>query len=360
MTQTAENASTPKTSPWLVRISEIFEGIADEILKRFGAASSRRLGSDYYLIRTTTPEAIQHSETAKFARWNLPVDHAWACHPQKMDGFVEKAAQVLWQKFGQRTPQGVFIGPLNAGSPDRYYKMLCTNLRGRVLQLFPKMNARTVEEQDAGKETLFVLLGKEGMFCGMQSPRASNGLYPGGSKYVSLDSPDTISRAGAKIAEALHYLLMHRPPLAAGSHWVELGASPGGMTSELLTRGQRVTAIDRALLDKRLDKRPGLHFVRADVATFLPRPGTVYDAILSDLNGPPQDSIRHVMRLARFLKRKGIVVFTLKLQRVENVDEPCELFREIVKTANGAGLRLFAQTHLTYNRNEFTLFFAKS
>ena len=33
------------------------------------------------------------------------------------------------------------------------------------------------------------------------------------------------------------------------------------------------------------------------------------------------------------------------------------LFRKIVKTAIAAGLQLFAQTHLTYNRHEFTLFF---
>jgi hypothetical protein len=36
------------------------------------------------------------------------------------------------------------------------------------------------------------------------------------------------------------------------------------------------------------------------------------------------------------------------------------LFREIVAMARSAGLRLFAQTHLTYNRHEFTLFLEKA
>lgn len=353
--------SSPSTlpSPWLVRIPEIFETVADEVLKRMGAVSQTRLGQDYYLIKTANPKAIRKSEVAKFARWNLPMEHSWPCNPQKMDGFIEKAAQTLLKKFGGRNPQAIFIGQLNATSPDKYYKSLASNLRGRVLQVFPKLNVVTVEEQDPEAETLFCLVGKEGLFCGMQSPRDSNGLYAGGSKYIDQVSPDTISRAGAKIAEALHYLLLHRPALAKGSHWVELGACPGGMTSELLARDQHVTAIDRAPLDRRLDGRAGLKFVHADVATFEPKVGTVYDAILSDLNGPPEESIAHVMRLTANLRKHGLVVFTLKVPKIESVDGPCALFAKIVKMTSGARLKLFAQTHLTYNRHEFTLFFER-
>lgn len=357
MTNTPPNPSTSTARPWLVRIPEIFEGIAPAILQRFGAASSTRLGQDYYLLKAASGEAVQHSDAAKFVRWNLPMDHTWPCNPQKMEGFIEKAAQTLLKKFGERGPQGIFIGTLHPTSSDKYYKGLASNLRGRVLQLFPTLPAATVEEQNPETETLFCLVGKEGLFCGMQSPRASNGLYAGGSKYIDQDAPDTISRAGAKIAEALHYLLLHRPPLPPGCHWLELGACPGGMTSELLARGQKVTAIDRAALDKRLDGRPGLKFVLADVAAFVPRPGTTYDALLNDMNGPPEESIAQVIRLSRYLKKGGLVVFTLKVPRIGTVELPCDLFNEIVAMAEGQGLRLFAQTHLTYNRHEFTLFF---
>ncbi|WP_395742927.1 SAM-dependent methyltransferase [Prosthecobacter sp.] len=357
MTDSATAASPTAPRPWLVRIPEILEGIAPAALQQLGAVSSTRLGQDYYLIKTATPEAIRHSHAAKFLRWNLPMDHTWPCNPQKMDGFIEKAAQTLLKKFGPRSPQGIFIGTLQPTSPDKYYKSLASNLRGRVLQLFPKLPAATVEEQDPAAETLFCLVGKEGLFCGMQSPRASNGLYAGGSKYIDQDSPDTISRAGAKIAEALHYLLLYRPPLQEGSHWIELGACPGGMTSELLARHQRVTAIDRAPLDKRLDGRSGLKFFLEDVAAFQPRAGTTYDALLCDMNGPPEESIEQVIRLSRFLKPGGLVVFTLKVPRIDSLDEPNELFRLIVSMSKAAGLHLFAQTHLTYNRHELTLFF---
>ncbi|HYF35423.1 MAG TPA: class I SAM-dependent methyltransferase [Prosthecobacter sp.] len=355
-----DSSDAPSATPWLVRIPEIFAGVAAEVIQRFGAPTSTRLGQEYYLLKSANPQAIHGSETAKFVRWNLPMDHTWPCNPQKMDGFIEKAAQTLLKKFGERKPQGIFIGQLNPGSSDRYYKTLASNLRGRTLQLFPNLPADTVEDQDPAVETLFCLVGKEGLFCGMQTPRAANGFYPGGSKYVANDSPDTISRAGAKIAEALHYLGLHRAPLAAGTHWLELGASPGGMTSELLARGQRVTAIDRAPLDKRLNGRAGLTFVHADVATFEPKLGALYDALLSDLNGPPKESIHHVIRLSRCLKPGGLVVFTLKVPRVEDVDAPCAIFRKITQTAEGAGLRLFAQTHLTYNGHEFTLFMERA
>ena len=359
MTASVPNESPPTHQPWLIRIPEIFEGIAGDVLRRMGAVSSTRLGQEYHLIKTATPAAIRQSESSKFARWNLPMDHTWPCNAQKMDGFIEKAAQTLLKKFGDRKPQGIFIGTLQPTSPDKYYKGLASNLRGRVLQLFPQLPAATVEEQNPTAETLFCLVGKEGLFCGMQSPRASNGLYPGGSKYIDQDSPDTISRAGAKIAEALHYLLLYQPPMKEGSHWIELGACPGGMTSELLARNQRVTAIDRAPLDKRLDGRQGLKFFLDDVAAFQPKAGTTYDALLCDMNGPPEESIEQVIRLSHFLKPGGLVVFTLKVPRIDSIEEPNELFRLIVSMSKAAGLRLFAQTHLTYNRHEFTLFLAR-
>jgi len=351
--------SAPTLAPWLVRIPAIFEGIVPEILASFGAVSTKRLGQEYHWIRTPVPEAIRDSVGGIFVRWNLPIDHAWPCQPAKIEGFIEKAAQTLKSKFADRAPQGVFVGALHPTSPDRYFRHLAANLRGRLVLLFPDLPANTVEDQDPDRETLFVLVGKEGLYAGMATPRAANGFYPGGSRYIAQHEPDTISRAGAKIAEALHYLRLHRPPLAAGSHWLELGACPGGMTSELLARGQRVTAIDRAPLDARLTGKAGLTFVQDDVARFVPSPGVGYDALLDDMNGPPEESIAQVIRLSRFLRAGGLVVFTLKVPRIESIGEPLALLRETIDTAGRSGLRFVAKTHLTYNRHEFTLFFER-
>ena len=340
----------------LVRISEAFAGIAVDVLKQFGGTSCKPLGSEYYWIKTATPGAVRQSQASVFARWNLPLDHAWPCNPSKMDGFIDKAAQTMLQKFGARKPQAIFAGVLNPNSPDRYFKNLAANLRDRALRIFPPLAVQNVEEQNPEAQTLFCLVGKEGLFCGMQSPRDCNGFHPGGSKFIGTQTPDTISRAGAKIAEALHYLGLYRPSLPAGSRWLELGACPGGMTSELLNRNYRVTAIDVAALDKRLDDHPGLTFIRSDVKAFRPTDRVSYEALLCDMNGPPAESIEQVIRLSKHLDPRGLVVFTLKLPRVESVAAPLKLLDAIVGEGTAGGLRLFARTHLTYNRHEFTLF----
>jgi hypothetical protein len=341
------------TSPWLIRIPEVFAPLAATLLTGLEARPRKLLGADYHLVDLADPGILRESDHAVFAAWRLPLDHAWPCCPQKMDGFVEKAAQALAGKFAPRAPQALFTGPLLPGAPHPYYKHLATNLRGRALQLFPALPVAEVEAQDPDAETLFCLVGKEGLYAGMSTPRDANGFYPGGTKFIR--QRDAISRAGAKIAEALHFLKLHRPDLPAGSHWLELGASPGGMTAELLDRAYRVTAVDRAPLDPRLDRAPGLTFVRGDVDPF--QPTATYDALLCDMNGDPRASLRQVVRLAGSLRPGARIVFTLKAAGADTAEEMLELLRAAEAFARASGLRFIARTHLSYNRQEFTLFF---
>lgn len=347
---------------WLIRISEVFAGFENEILQSLGADFHKRVGREYLLVGIRDPKTIHQSEAAKYVRWNLPVHHSWPCSPQDMPGFVEKAAQALLHKFGGRKPQTLITGPLDPSASNRYYRVLASNLRGRALQLFPPQigTIRDAETQNSQAPTLFCLIGKEGMFCGLQSPAAANGFYPGGTKFIRQNAPGTISRAGAKIAEALHHLQLTRQIPSADSHWLELGASPGGMTAELLARGYRVTAVDRAPLDKRLDQAAGLRPVIADAALFQPGPATTFAAVLSDMNGDAHESIRQVIRLSKHLIPGGLVIFTLKLPGVVTFAEANESENSVVAAAEEAGLHLFSSTHLTYNRQEFTLFFEKS
>lgn len=350
---------SPPPTTWLVRIDEIFVNMAPEILEQFGSLHATRLGHEYYVIKTHIPEAVRGADAATFARWNMPIQHSWPCNPQRMTGFIEKAAQAIFKKFGSRNPQTLLMGALNPTAADHYYKSMASNLRGRTLQLFPHLPVGAVEEQNPEAETLFCLIGREGLFCGMSTPKQANGFYPGGSRFVSLSTPATISRAGGKIAEALHYLLLYRPPMAESSHWIELGACPGGMTSELLARGFRVTALDRAPLDQRLHGHPELNFILSDAAAFEPASGVTYDALLCDMNGPPHEAMQEVVRLGQHLRRGGLVVFTMKFSRTNSIHDALTLLRTIVQEASAGGLRRFAQTHLTYNGHEFSLFFER-
>ena len=345
----------------LIRVSEVFSGLVPEILGLLGAEKVKKLGSEFFVFQTENPELITDSPAALFIRWHIPVEHSWPCNPEKMEGFIEKAAQTLYYKFESRNPQTVLVGRIDPGSQKPYYKSLASNLRGRTLQVFdfPARAPKTADDQNSGKGTLFCLIGKEGLYAGIASPKAANGLHPGGTKYIAQNADDTVSRAGAKIAEGLHYLSMFRPALPAGSHWLELGASPGGMTSELLKRGYEVTAIDRAPLDPRLSAFPKLTFIKDDTAAFIPPRGARYDAILCDLNGPPLQAIAHLTRLTDFLNPRALAVFTLKTTGAETLMEIDALEKQVLAHAEKAGLSLIARTHLTYNRQEFTVFFGK-
>ena len=330
-----------------------------DLIRQLDSPACTKLGHEYYVVRPADPAALRRMPVAIFIRWCLPLHHSWPCRPRSMDGFVEKAAQALARKFAAAKPQTLLVGLLDPSSTDSYYKKLASNLRGRALQLFPAtaVPAREVEAQDPDAPTLYCLLGNEGLFCGLHSPKSANGFYPGGTRFISQNSTATISRAGAKVAEALHYLRLHRLPPPPTAHWLELGASPGGMTSELLARGYRVTAVDRAPLHPSLAAAPGLRYVGGDAASFRPPQGTQYDAILSDMNGAAQDSMEAVLRLSKHLLPGGLVIFTLKTAGVSSVDDTQRLFAAVTTQAARGGLRLLTQTHLTYNRHEFTLFF---
>jgi 23S rRNA (cytidine2498-2'-O)-methyltransferase len=348
-------------APWLIRVPEVFADMEAEILGALGAAKLKKLGREFLLVRVQEPALIHDSDAAQFLRWNLPMHHMWPCHPKETPGFIEKAAQTMWRKFGGPEPQTILIGALDPDASNHYDRQLASNLRGRALQLFPPAAGaiRDAASQAAGVPTLFGLVGREGLFCGLQSPAESKGFHPGGSKFIRQNTPGMISRAGAKIAEALHHLALHQAPPAPGSHWLELGASPGGMTSELLARQYHVTAVDRAPLDARLAGASGLQAVRMDAADFRPAPSVSYDAILSDMNGDARESIALVARFLPNLRPRGLVVFTLKTPGVTSFQEITHLVTEVGASAAAAGLRRIGIVHLTYNRHEFTVFFER-
>lgn len=339
----------------LLRLPEVFAPHAREILALLGAETPTPIAGGWFIVKLADASAFCSEDAALFIPWRLPLEHTWPCNPEKTDTFIEKAAQTLAKKFAPRTPQAVLVGPLDAGPQNRYYKSLASNLRGRVLQLFPKLPAASADDQNPTLPTLFCLVGKEGLFAGMSTPREANGFHPGGIKFIKQSGGAMISRAGAKIAEALHWLRLYTDPPPPGAHWLELGASPGGMTGELLQRQYRVTAVDRAPLDARLRRAEGLTFIPADAAEFRPPPALRYDALLCDLNGDARQSLRAVIRLSASLNPGGLIIFTLKTPGADAPDAILDLCRRIETEARGAGLTLVAKTHLTHNRQEFTL-----
>ena len=346
----------PSPPTWLIRLSPVFRDVEAGLLAECGLRLVKRLGRDLMLVKAEGAAGWREVRAAAFFGWRMPVGHSWPCVPAETPGFVEKAAQAMVRKFGDRPVQTVLVGALDPSAPDRYDQKLASNLRGRVLQVFTPLPVRDAEAQDPAADTLFALVGRDGVFCGVGSPGACGGFHAGGIKFIRQGRPGQISRAGAKIAEALHQLRLERAVPDAGAQWLELGASPGGMTAELLQKGYRVTAVDRAPVDARLEGAAGLRFVAQDAASFRPSAGEKFAAILSDMNGDPAEAMSHVLRFAGFLAADGLVVFTLKLPDTGDLRAMLRVFDAVVSQAAAAGLRLFRSTHLAYNRHELTLF----
>jgi hypothetical protein len=349
--------STSVSMQRLIRISEVFAPLHEEILSRCGIRSAKRLGREYWLFSCDEAwDAAQH-EASLWLRWNMRLDHAWPCVPEKTEDFIEKSAMALMRKFATAPLQQVMVGPLLSGSPHPLYKKMAAQLQQRLRMEFPlPCRDRDPELQDPQGLTMFVLLGKEGLFASVSTPRECGGFYAGGSKHISHRAAHSISRAGAKVAEALHFLRLHRPPLAESSQWLELGASPGGMTAELLERGFEVTAVDRAPMDARVASHPRLQSFAENARTFQPPRGTLYDALLCDMNGSAEESLEVVISKISCLRSGAIVVFTMKTHRAADLSEILALHQRVLTKAEIGGLVFLAQTHLTYNRNEFTLF----
>jgi len=341
---------------WLVRIPEVFADLQPGILETLGASSCKDLGA-YSLVRLPAGVSPRGGEAGMFVPWCLPVEHAWPCDPGKTEGFIEKAAAALARKFAARKPRTVWVGVLQPGPGEGWFKRLASNLRGRCLQLFPDSTMPLAEagRQRPDEAALFCMVGVGGLYAGMASPRECNGFYPGGILHLPKSAGTSISRAGAKIAEALHHAALHGEPPEKGSHWLELGASPGGMTLELLNRGHSVTAIDRAPLDPRLADAAGLEFYQQDVSVWHAKRGRKFDALLCDMNGDPLEAFAQVMRLSTCLRDGAWIIFTLKTTGREGMQELLALHRKVVANAGTGCLDHLATTHLSGNRREFTM-----
>jgi len=348
----ASPSHPPLPAWWLVRVPEVFADLAGGILP---ASTVRDGEGDYHRVAADGVDLPLAADARMFCRWQMPVHHAWPCNPEKTAGFIEKAATAIAGKFAARTPRAVMAGAFEPHARGGYFRKLASNLRGRVLQLMPAA-ACGVEALAPDDPVVHAIVGRTGLYCGMHTPREANGFYPGGTRFIRQSGGEMLSRAGAKIAEALHHMRIVAAPVPKNAHWLELGASPGGMTSELLRHGHRVTAVDRAPLHETLRGVAGLEFLRADVGSWNPSAGSSFDALLCDMNGPAEAAFAQVVRLAPALRAGAQVVFTLKTTGAATFAEIVASHRRILDVASGAALRHLQTTHLSYNRREFTMF----
>lgn len=148
------------------------------------------------------------------------------------------------------------------------------------------------------------------------------------------------SRAYLKLWEA--FTRLGFSPSAEDS-CLELGASPGGWTWVLAKLGCRVTAVDRAPLEKKLETHPLVTTLKQDAFKVYPEENCRFDWLFSDLICYPEKLYSFVQIWIEKYPDMNFVC-TIKLQGEEH-DQWIEKFAQIP----------FSQViHLYHNKHELT------
>lgn len=183
--------------------------------------------------------------------------------------------------------------------------------------------------------------------------RTSDALadWPGG-RMILARRREQVSRAEWKLEELFKVFDVPLPSSSARA--LDLGASPGGWTRILRSRGYEVWAVDPGDLHPRVAADPAVHHVRTTAGRFLSaadkQGGQPFDLIVNDMRMVAERSCRVVLDAADRLVPGGIAIMTLKVTR-----------QRATKTMERA-LRLLGRRYrplfvrqLFHNKNEVTV-----
>lgn len=180
--------------------------------------------------------------------------------------------------------------------------------------------------------------------------------WPGGIPRLRFPSAAP-SRSTLKLEEALLTLLNEDERerwLKPGMSGVDLGASPGGWTYQLVRRSIRVTAVDNGPMAASLLESGIVTHLRED--GFRYRPQVPVDWMVCDMVEQPR---RVAARMAEWLAEGWCryAIFNLKLPMKKRYDE-VNLCRDLIeKTLSAAGKRIeWRARHLYHDREEITVF----
>ncbi len=165
------------------------------------------------------------------------------------------------------------------------------------------------------------------------------------------------SRSTLKLEEAIHWFLTEEEQkcmFVAGMKAVDLGASPGGWSWQLVQRGLLVIAIDNGPMENRLMQTNMVEHYRTDAFKFMP--DHAVDWLVCDMVERPL----HVSKLITswFTQRKcKHAIFNLKLpmkQRLQTVQQCKQLIQQKLEAAKiNHALQL---KQLYHDREEITVY----
>ncbi|HHT0591811.1 TPA: SAM-dependent methyltransferase [Legionella anisa] len=168
--------------------------------------------------------------------------------------------------------------------------------------------------------------------------------WPQGTCYFVEDKLNPPNRAYLKLWEALTLLGAYPKP---GDQALDLGASPGGWTYVMHSLGASVTAVDKALLDPKIEQLPRVTSLQQSAFALDPAQlEQSYDWVLSDIACYPDRAYALIMKWIESGKAKQMI-FTIKLQgKIE-----LSTIKQFQKIPNSFITNMF------YNKHEATFFY---
>jgi 23S rRNA (cytidine2498-2'-O)-methyltransferase len=237
-------------------------------------------------------------------------------------------------------------------------KSLSTLTRPLTPHLEKALGKAGVATDDEGAEERLHVFFVGGLACHVGVSTVGNSSpWPMGIARLRMPS-GAPSRSTLKLAEALMEFLDEKERarrLAPGMTAIDLGASPGGWTWQLVQRGLMVIAVDNGPMDAALLETGQVKHRRDDGFHF--RPAQPVDWMVCDMVESPS-------KIAR-LAAKWIVegwcdqaVFNLKLPMKKRWEE-VQRCRGIVDEALGGGGYYLRLKHLYHDREEVTAYLAR-
>ena len=179
--------------------------------------------------------------------------------------------------------------------------------------------------------------------------------WPGGESGI-VRAEGSPSRASVKIEEAITLLeqKMGGTFFKPGERVIEVGSAPGGACHSLLSRGLKVTGVDRAEMAPGVLSHPNFVRIDSSIGDWMFPESTAAEWILLDINAEPKIALREIRPLVDYLKRglKG-VFFTLKLNQIDFALAAERLGKTTAKDLN---LTTYFMKQLPSNHQEVAFF----
>lgn len=214
----------------------------------------------------------------------------------------------------------------------------------------------SILNRDAAQRAHLVFIDGTAAWLGISEP-GDTLKWPMGIPRLKMPK-DAPSRSTLKLAEAFAYFMDKDEQdewLREGLTAVDLGASPGGWTYQLVKHGLQVIAIDNGIIDEQLMHSGQVEHIKAD--GFIYRPPRPVHWLVCDM---PEKPARVAQLIADWLAAGDAqrAIFNLKMAVKDRLDE-LEYCREIIEeTLKQAGKKIerLQFRHLYHDREEVTVF----